>query len=552
MTAAAAPPAVQLHDGLAEVVFDHFDLEAYALFLRCKQLPERQVSYDWRADAYHLTTPARFAGLLDTALAVPEVARLPLPAHLFDYQRWAVERALDAERFALWADTGLGKTAMALEWTRQVQHLTGGRVLIVAPLQLLTQHQEEATRWYGASLPLERIETREALRTWCTQPGSALGLTNWEKFIPRRGEAEQLSELRHLGGIVLDEASRLRTGGGVQKWAVIKSSRGIRFKLSCTATPAPNEAMEYASQAAFLEKLRAEGDVLWTFFSRDNEGTWHIKPHAQGAFYQFMASWSLYLRDPARFGWHDILASLPPPQVQEHPVDMTDEQAAARWDIIAAAKKGGGLFSHERLGITERMRLAQIARGFLYDANASTSERKVTRIPSLKPAVVADLVRQERRDGHQVLVWTIFDEESVILAEQLAEISDLVGVLDGKMPEAARQALISRFKSGELPILISKARLLGLGLNFQNCRAMVFSGIDDSFEALYQAIRRAYRFGQTETVRVHIPYVPELEGLMFTNVKAKEERFLHDVAIQEAHYRVALGLAPRLETRGNP
>lgn len=95
-------------------------------------------------------------------------------------------------------------------------------------------------------------------------------------------------------------------------------------------------------------------------------------------------------------------------------------------------------------------------------------------------------------------------------------------------------------RAGDVRVLISKASLIGFGLNFQFCRAMIFSGFDDSFERMYQAIRRCYRFGQTETVRVHVPYIPELEGLMLANVKGKERRFLQDVAIQEGYYRQAL------------
>jgi hypothetical protein len=110
------------------------------------------------------------------------------------------------------------------------------------------------------------------------------------------------------------------------------------------------------------------------------------------------------------------------------------------------------------------------------------------------------------------------------------------------MSQDARQDVIDRFLRGELRVLISKAQLIGYGLNFQNCRSMVFSGFDDSFERMYQAIRRAYRFGQKEVVRVHVPYIPELEGMIFDNVQNKERQFLQDVAEQEKYYREALGL----------
>lgn len=108
------------------------------------------------------------------------------------------------------------------------------------------------------------------------------------------------------------------------------------------------------------------------------------------------------------------------------------------------------------------------------------------------------------------------------------------------MSEAARLDVLDRFRRGDLRVLISKASLIGYGMNLQFCRSMVFSGFDDSFERMYQATRRCLRFGQTEVVRVHVPYVPELEGLVFNNVKGKEAAFLRDVAIQEEMYMKAM------------
>jgi hypothetical protein len=342
-----------------------------------------------------------------------------------------------------------------------------------------------------------------------------------------------LPELRHLVGLVADESSILKTGGGKIKWNLIKSARGIPFKLSCTATPAPNEAMEYASQAAFLEKLRTEGEILWTYFTKTDSG-YVIKPHARKAFYAFMASWSLYMRDPARFGFADILSTLPPAEHHEYRLPITDEQRALRDEIIV--RKGGGLFDDDRLGVKERMQMAQAARGFLY-----VGSKKARYIDSVKPGKVAELVLDDIGTGRQVLVWTVFDEEGAIIERQLGQGRRFdVGVLHGSQSENQRADLLERFRDGDLDVLISKPQLIGYGLNLQHCRSMVFSGIDDSFERRYQAERRAVRFGQTETVRVHEPYIPELEGMMFGNVARKEQRFLDDVAAQEHWYRDAL------------
>jgi hypothetical protein len=344
-----------------------------------------------------------------------------------------------------------------------------------------------------------------------------------------------------LGGLAFDESSLLKTGGGVIKWNIIKSAKGIQYKLSATATPAPNDTMEYASQASFLEKLRTEGEILWTFFQRDKFGTWTVKPHARKAFYEFMSSWSIYLRNPAHFGWKDILATLPEPDIREYAVPVTPEQETEMYRILGTA--GKGLFADDRLGVRERGKLSQVAKGFIYETTGS--KRTARAIESDKPAMVYDLVMADVADGRQVLVWTVFDEESDIIHERLdpeldGEDGATVAVLHGSMTDAARLDVLERFRRGEVTVLISKASLIGYGMNFQFCRSMVFSGFDDSAERFYQAVRRCYRFGQTETVRVHIPYIRELEGLMWGNVQQKLRRFDAETAIQEEQYRKVL------------
>ncbi len=516
-------PSVRIVGDRAEVRFDRFDLDAYERFLRVKRLPEKQLSYDWRADAYTVTAPARLAHLLDPALGGVERPAEPLATYLFDYQAFIVRRALEARRYAVWADTGLGKTAIYLEWARQVLLRTRGRVLILAPLAVIEQIRAEARRFYGDDLELERLETRERLAEWCRRPGPGLAVSNPEKLIPG-----VLPDLRRCAGLVVDESSFLRSGGGVIKWNLIKSARGIEHKLSCTATPAPNEVMEYASQASFLERLRSEGEILWTYFTRAKDGVWRVKPHARRAFYAFMATWSIYLRDPSRYGWRDVLADLPPPEISEERLPLTAEQR--RLAQAFAVENGSGLFGTERMGVRQRAKLAQLARGFLYEGG------RARRVASRKPGQVAAIALSEASAGRQVLVWTTFDEEGAILSELLPR----AAVLSGSTPAGQRERTLERFRAGEVRILVSKPQLLGYGMNFQFVRSMVFSGFDDSFERMYQAVRRAYRLGQTEPVRVFVPYVPELEGLVLENVRAKERRFLAEVATQEAAYVEAL------------
>ena len=518
---------VSINGPIAEVKFDHFDLEAYQMFLRAKKLPESQVTYDWETDTYRLTTPARFAGILGEDLAGADRKKINISPCLWDYERFITQMALEVQRYAIFADCGLGKTLMFLEWARCVMEMTGGRVLIFSRnAELIEQTREEAVKFYGDTLPIERIETRAALIEWLKRPGSGLGITNYEKMIDGL-----LPELRYLAGLICDESSILKSGGGVIKWNLIKSSKGIEYKLSCTATPAPNDIMEYASQAAFLEKLRTEGEILWTFFTRDKSGEWRIKPHAREGFYRFMASWSIY-------GWADNVRQIPEPEFLEHKIDPTEDQMKEAMALFHDS--GAGLLGDNSLGVVQRTKLSEIAKGFRYEPVPGKKSRRAVQIDSNKPAFIADLICSEVGAGRQVLVWTVFDEESALIEEALRGRGIRFGVLDGQTKPALRLEILRRFKAGELDAVVSKASLLGFGMNFQFVGAMIFSGWDDSYERFYQAVKRAFRYGQLVSLRVHIPFIPQLEGMVWENVLRKKENFEADAMEQEKYYKVAL------------
>jgi hypothetical protein len=523
--------------------FDRFDPVAYALFLRCKKLPEYGLVFDPVAEAYTIDTPARFAPLL--GIDRPALRTdLPIAGHLFDDQSLLCRQAIDAKRFALWCQCGWGKTPVGLEWARQVTlRVAGGRVLIVTLNEVVGQWIEEAAKWYGDALPLERLYTRSEMRDWCREGSAGIAVTNYEKFNPDE-LGRVVNECRHLAGVVLDEASRLKSGGGKQKWALIKSFKGVEYKLTLTATPAPNDFIEYASQAAFLEKMRTDADIIWTYFTRDPKShRWTIKPHARAAFFEFMASWSVYVNDPKRYGWRAGHPDVPPPVNHVVEIEATPEQREAARAITADSAGQLALFPDEDTNTIQRAKLSQVAKGFVYrGGKTDKGGRAFDRIPSRKAAAVADIVKREAKAGAQVLVWTVFDAESTILGEALAA-AKVKGVelLTGKTPKEARPDLIDRFRTGKTRVLVSRARLLGYGMNFQFCTAMVFSGWTDSFEDLYQAVRRAVRYGQTERVRVYFPMVRELEGDTFDNVERKWREFEGAIEEMEENYVRARG-----------
>jgi len=549
---------ISVVDDRLSVNFERFGLEEYDVFLKTKTLPETAVEYDDVKETYRVTAPARFAGHFGLQAPAPRKPWLPLPQSMHDYQADLLRVALEAKRFAHWWDCGLGKCFEGLEWCRQVAHVTGGRVLVLTLKNLISDVLEQAEKFYGdggtrgrgdaGKLRLLVLRTRADLISFCKGPrDGAIGITNFEKFVDQSElkNSGMIRELSLLAGLWCDESSILKAGGGVIKWNLMKSARGIEYKLSTTATPAPNDLMEYASQAGFLEKIKTEQDVLWTYFQRDKAGKWTVKPWAIEAFYRFMASWSVYLRNPARYGYADNLKSIPAPVFHTHQVPVTVDQLRRAEQIEGETRGRGdaGTLASERkaLGIVGRGKLAQLARGFIYETSPSVPPlrgegRTARRVLSRKPGVVARLAERERAAGRQVLLWTEFDEESAILSELLPDFE----VLTGSIAEKERKPIIDRFKRGDCGGLITRAELLGFGQNFQNCTAQIVSGLTDSYEELYQMIRRSYRYGQSAVVHIHVPYVPELEGAIYDNVMRKAANFEADTEQQEKYYVAAM------------
>lgn len=451
-------------------------------------------------------------------------------AHLFDYQAWIVARALDRQRFALFADTGLGKTAMQLDWAANVAAHTGGRVLIIAPLSVCRQTIAEAHRFYGDDLDVADLTDRAALEAWLEE-GAGLGITNYQKF-DGAGKGDRWGGERWpVDGVVLDESSMLKAFG-VRKFAVMRAFSGVRYKLACSATPAPNQRTEFAQHAVFLDQVRSTTEYLTAYFM-NRDGDWQFKPHARDAWAANLASWAVFVRDPKRWGFADHLADLPE-MTEEFPlVPLTDEQMMAAREYETGDQ--ASLFGVTPGGITSRTKLMQIAHGF------ELAEGEVAqRYPTHKPTWIADLVAGRHGD-EQVIVWVTFDEEGDALAEHIPGAVHL----SGRTKPAERDRLIEAFRASapDAPrVLILKPAMFGFGVNLQSCAVQVFSSITDSFERYYQCIRRSYRFGQTRPVRVYVP-LTELDRAIAMNVMDKQSTFQADA--DEIETAVVERLRPR-------
>lgn len=533
---------IQFTNDRLSVHFDSFGPSAYDLFLKCKRLPEFDLQFHPEGETYTITAPSRFAAMLGVQPPKIKVKPLPYCKAMFDDQRYLVDTALEAKRFAIWSGCGNGKTLIGLEFARQVVHRTKGKFLIVTMNDIVEQWISEAEQFYPSKLPIIRLHSRDEMRMWMREglPGFDIAITNYEKWNPGSLEDQVVNEARYLAGIALDESSRLKGGGGKQKWALIKSCRGIEYKLSLTATPAPNDTIEFASQASFLEKMRTDADIIWTYFTRDPKTLkWTVKPHAREAFFQFMSSWSIYVNNPKRYGWRKDVPDVPPPSYHVVEIEPTAEQREWQQKLTIAKSGQAELFGSDQLSAIQRVKLSQVAKGFRYVKGEEKGKKGVKRIDSKKPEAVVEIIRDEVEVGSQVLVWTVFDAESRILADLLPDAFDGQGkveLITGSTAPEDRTAILERFRTGETRVLISRARMLGYGQNFQFVEAMVFSGWTDSFEDLYQAIRRALRHGQAKRLRVYFPVIRELEGETLANAQRKEAEFERSIEEMERSY----------------
>lgn len=389
-----------------------------------------------------------------------------LPYGFFDYQEPIVRWALRRGRAAIFADTGLGKTIMQLSWADQVAKKTGSPVLILAPLAVSDQTIREGEK-YGIQI--------EKANPSADFFGPNIYITNYEQL--HKFNADQFM------GVALDESSILKGMDGRRRKEITEFGQNIPYRLSCTATPSPNDFMELGTQAEFLG-IMSQLEMLAMFFIHDGGDTskWRLKGHGQRKFFEWLATWSVVIRSPEDLGFDGSAHKLPPINYHSHVIETVANDA---------------LFVEPAQGLQER--------------NKARKESVENRVK--KAADIANSL-----DG-PVLVWCNLNDESAML-HQL--IDDSVEVKGSDKPEHKSRSL-SDFAENKIKCLVSKPKIAGFGMNWQNCHQMIFVGLSDSWEAYYQAIRRCWRFGQKMPVDVHV-ISADTEGAVVENIQRKDKQ----------------------------
>ena len=393
---------------------------------------------------------------------------------LFDFQQYCVRKMLKMGKGAIFAGCGNGKTLMQLEWAKRVAEHEGKPVLILAPLSVSKQTIAEGAR-FGYHVVLHRDRT----------PDDKLIITNYEQIENINAE--------EFVGVVLDESSILKNFTGHYKRLLIEVFEFIPYKLFCSATPSPNDLNEIGNHSEFLDVLDAQDMRSRWFVREEGMNNYRLKGHAKSDFYGWIASWAIMFENPADIGFIETGKKfiLPPLNYVEHTIESQPEE--------------GCIF----------------AQGIVNATNFNAELRK-TMAERLEMA--AKLARES--DG-QVLIWIKQNAEGDILRKLLPEAVEV----RGNDKDTVKEERLLDFAAGKFKILISKAKICGYGMNFQNCGTQIFAAPDFSFEDFYQQVRRSYRFGRKGAVNIHLIITDSMANARAT-IERKQKNFeemLHEI-----------------------
>ena len=384
---------------------------------------------------------------------------------LFDFQialtKWAIKKG----RSALWAGTGLGKTIMQLTWAENVLLKTKKPVLILAPLGVTAQ-----TKLEGKTLLNLDVKICES----GSDIVDGINITNYQKL--------HKFDSSVFAGIVMDESSILKNFAGKIRTLITDMFRDTEYKLCCSATPSPNDYTEIGTHAEFLN-VCTRAEMLATYFIHDSGCTqkWRLKGHAEKEFFKWISRWAVMIEKPSDIGFDDKKMELPPLNMFEH--------------VVESKPQNGEMFVMPARTLNERR---QARRGSL-DARCQ---------------LAADF---NNNSDEIFLNWCDLNDEGSTLKKMIPASVEVKGADKNSVKE---KNMLS-FAQGDIKSLITKPKIAAMGLNLQACHNMCFVGLSDSFEAMYQAIRRCYRFGQKHPVNVHI-IISEREGNVLQNIKNKE------------------------------
>ena len=427
---------------------------------------------------------------------IKEVSDTLLNKALFDYQAEIVKRACKKGKYALFVDTGLGKSIMQLNFGHIINSYTQKPVLILAPLVVVYQLLREAEK-FGYNLNRLYDKNKEII--------NGLNITNYD-YIDN-------IKTNEFNCVILDESSILKNFTGKTKSKLVNLFKHCEYKLACTATPSPNDFMELGNHSEFLDVMKSN-EMLMRFFINDtmNFGTYRLKGHSEREFWEWVSSWAECISSPADLGYDDTLYKLP--KLNERLIQVTHDSC----EYLS----NGLLFKFD-------------------ESNATTLAKNKKKTIDLRIKELRKLLKEDE----QHLIWVDTNSEADLIKSQ---IKGIVEVRGNDKDEIKAQRLMD-FANGKIKWLMTKSSIAGMGMNFQNAYNMTFLGLNYSYEKYYQAVRRMWRFRQKQDVNVNVIVADNEQDILKILDRKKEQHLKMKDAMTTAVRNIRLN--KKLTTKVN-
>ena len=380
-----------------------------------------------------------------------DIEESELNSMLFPFQKFTVKRALKAGKYAIFADTGQGKTPMQLDIAFQVYNYTNKPVLILAPLAITGQTIEQGNKF--------NVKVVKASFDKSNPHYAPIQIANYDQI--------ENIDCSIFGCIILDESSILKNETGKYRNLLIDIFKKTPYKYCFSATPSPNDPMELGNHAEFLDVMSFT-EMLAMYFVHDAGETqkWRLKGHAVNRFYEFVSTWAIMYSHPKDIGFDMVGFDLPE-------LEIIEKQ-------VATELPEGMLFSGLAVNAT--------------DYNSSLRETEKERIKQCIE-IVESLGKEE-----PIIIWTKQNDEAKNIYNQLKELGYNCRNVQGSDSNEKKETDLLGFAHNDFQILITKQSIASQGLNYQHCAYQIFNSVDFSFEQSYQAMRRSWRFGQKRKV----------------------------------------------------
>ena len=375
------------------------------------------------------------------------------PDIAFDFQNYIIEKAVRKGRMAIFADTGLGKTLIQLAIAQNIVLKTNKRVLILTPLAVGFQFIKEA----------EKIKVPDVYQTTKGELKGKIIVCNYERL--------HYLNSSDFEAVILDESSILKNFDGKIKNQVNTFVKKIKYRYLSTATPSPNDFIELGTSSEALGYM-GYMDMLGKFFKNNQNSVdsnnrnigekFYLKPHAEKDFFAWVNQWSIMVKMPSDLGFSDEGYILPKLNINHHVVTNPS--------MIDAYGQ-----------LTMFTPIAKNMNEIRFEQNQTVKQRCERAF--------------ELANGKTSVYWVNRNDESSLLNQ-----IDLDAVeINGSMSIDKKEDILMNFAEGNITRLITKAKMTGMGLNWQHCNHTVFFPTW-SYEQYYQAIRRFWRFGQKNEV----------------------------------------------------